>query len=222
MNKNVLTRVAALVLVAGVLLTSFGCKNNEGNEESESQVHITQPSIENGTAVIEYPSLNESGTEVMVTKVTEVNNFINQISVGKNLAEINKDRFVPRFNDFGITKAEAEEMVKEGTTWVQFSVSIYIANVKSKTASFGMIKATNKDGIMMDTKLDCEYGIPSGKATYILLNGIVDTSKYETEEAILEALGGMDIQIVYALLEETGDSVDDWSQVTTAYMPVKF
>ena len=223
MNKNVLTRIAALVLVAGVLLTSFGCKKNEGaDDNNEPSSHLVQPTIENGTMKYEYPSMNEVGTEVMVTKVTEVNDFVNQLYAGKSLDKINKDRFISRYSSFGITKEQAEEMVKDGTTWKEFSVNIYIANVNSLGVSFRSITATNQENIKMDTMLDCEYGLPSGKGNYIAINGIVDSSKFETEEAILEALKGMDIQIVYTLLEDSAESVDDWSQVTTAYMPVKF
>ena len=64
------------------------------------------------------------------------------------------------------------------------------------------------------------YG--AGRGNHIALDAYIDTSKYETEEDIIEVLKTMDIKIVYTLMDDSSDSVDDWSKVTTAYMPVGF
>ncbi|MBO5420388.1 MAG: hypothetical protein J6A67_00395 [Clostridia bacterium] len=231
MNKNVLIRIVSLTLVGGILLTAFGCKKDDTDgdpatsSQSETMGIIEQPTVENGTAVIEYPSTKPNGSTVVVSTVATGIDFANQFRTGKKLDkldQVKKDRFVERCADFGIDSAKAKELVKNGTTWMEFSVDLYIANTTSKDVALKTLKAENTKHIIVDTQLGSEYGIPSGKGMYVSVDGIVDSSKYEAEEEILAALQKMGIKLAYTTLKNSADSVDDWSKVTTAYMPVKF
>ena len=85
-----------------------------------------------------------------------------------------------------------------------------------------IVVAKQTESLIIDTELDSEYGITAGRGTHIALDAYMDTSKYEVEEEIVKVLQSMDIKVSYTLMDVSSDSVDDWSKVTTAYMPVDF
>lgn len=234
MNKNILIRVASIILVAGVLLTSFGCK--KGGEEQTSTTADTNasgelalPSAENGTFKVDvtvYPEKVDGTTKSgATTKVTEKTGELYYISIQKPLDSVNdnmKRRLTEKAGELGIDKAKAEKMIKSGTTWKHVSVFVYVLNSKSKDAAMRFVKSKQTENLIIDTELDTEYGIPTGRGNHVALDAYIDTSKFETEEEIIATLKSMDIKIAYTLMDTSSDSVDDWSKVTTAYMPVKF
>lgn len=234
MNKNILIRVASLTLVAGVLITSFGCKKGDDttpttNADTNATGELALPSAENGTFKVDftvYPEKVDGTTKPgATTNTTEKKGELYHISIQKSLDSVNdnmKRRLTEKASDFGIDKAKAENMIKSGTTWKHASVFVYVLNSNSKDAAMRFVKSKATEHIIIDTELDAEYGIPAGRGNYVALDAYIDISKYETEEEIVEVLKNMDINIVYTLMDTSSDSVDDWSKATTVYMPVKF
>ncbi len=222
MNKNILIRAVSLIIAGGVLLTAYGCK------DSKEDGGLNQPVIENNQVVIEYPSTDSNGKEVDATNVIEIDdNAVGQLHAGSSLSDSLKDKededkFVSRNEDLGIDKDKAEQIVEDAEKWVKFSYSVYVANSNAKRVAFRTLRATNTEDIIIDTNLGCEYGFNPGRGMSILIEGLVNSAKYETEEEILAALNEMDVDIIYTLVDSDLDSVDDWSSVTTAYMPVTF
>ena len=223
MNKNVFIRAVSLILMACVILTAYGCK--DGGKDNAG---IAQPEITDNQAVIEYTSLNDDGKEVDATNIVEVNkDTVGKLNSGSSLSDTLKDqededRFLNRNEDFGISKDEAQDIVDNAEKWTKFSYSIYVANSNAKRVAFRLLKATNTENIIIDTDLGCEYGFNPGRGMYILIEGLVNSAKLQTEEEIIAELNKMDVDIIYTLIESDLDSVDDWSNVTTAYMPVTF
>lgn len=222
MKRNIVIRAVSLMLAVCAILTVYGCKDNK------EDTGLGQPEITDNQVVIEYPSVNDDGKEVDVTNIVEVNkDAIGNLNAGSSLSdtlkdEDDEDRFLNRNEDFGISKDEAQDIVDNAEKWTKFTYSIYVANSHAKRVAFGMLKATNTEDIIIDTDLGCEYGFNPGRGMPILIEGLVNSSKFDTEEEIVAELNKMDIQIIYTLIDSDLDSVDDWSQVTTAYMPVTF
>ncbi len=223
MNKNVLIRAVSLFLAAGVVLTAYGC-----GDKDEKEANVNQPVIENNTAVIEFTSVDDNGKEVEATNVVEVNgDAIGNLGSGSTLKDTLKDKedenkFISKNEDYGIDKDTAQDIVNNAEKWVKFTYSLYIANTHSKRIAIRELKATNTENIIIDTDLGCEYGFNPGKGMSILVEGLVDSSKYETQEEIVAELNNMDIQFIYTLIDGNSTDVEDWSKVTTAYMPVTF
>ena len=223
MNKNVFIRAVSLILMACVILTAYGCKDG-----GKDNIGIAQPEITGNQAVIEYTSLNDDGKEVDATNVVKVNkDSVGKLNSGSSLSDTLKDqededRFLNRNEDFGISKDEAQDIVDNAEKWTKFSYSIYVANSNAKRVAFRLLKATNTENIIIDTDLGCEYGFNPGRGMHILIEGLVNSAKLKTEEEIIAELNKTDIDIIYTLIESDLDSVDDWSNVTTAYMPVTF
>ena len=233
MNKNILIRAASLVLVAGVLLSAFGCKKGDDEqpttEDTNTTGELALPSAENGTFKVDvtmYPEKVDGTTKAgATTKTTEKTGEVYHISIQKSLDSVSenmKRHLKEKAGEFGIDKAKAEKMLASGTTWKHVSVFVYVLNTYQKDAAMRFVKSKQTESLIIDTELDSEYGIPTGRGNYIALDAYIDTSKYETEEEIIATLKSMDIRIAYTLMNESSDSVDDWSKVTTAYMPVKF
>lgn len=222
MRKNILIRAVSLFLAAGVMLTAYGCKDNK------AEGGLNQPTIENNKVVVEYPSVNNDGKEVDVTNVIEVDDKIaGQINAGSSLKDTLKndeaeDKFINNSGSLGIEKEEAEQIVEEAEKWTKFSYSLYVTNTNAKRVAFRSLKATNTEDILIYTDLGCEYGFNPGRGMMIFIEGLVNSAKFETEEEIRAALNEMDIDIIYTFIDTDLDSVDDWSSVTTAYMPVTF
>lgn len=234
MNKNILIRAASLILVAGVLLSSFGCKKGDDEQptkdaDTNATGELALPSAENGTFKVDvtvYPEKVDGTTKSgATTKVTEKTGELYYISIQKTLDSVNdnmKRRLTEKAGELGIDKAKAEKMIKSGTTWKHVSVFVYVLNSNSKDSALRFVKSKQTENLIIDTELDTEYGIPAGRGNHVALDAYIDTSKFETEEEIVATLQSMDIKISYTLMDNSSDSVDDWSKVTTAYMPVKF
>lgn len=224
MNKNVLIRAVSLIMAVCVLLTAYGCKKSGSNGD------IVQPSVQDGTAVIDYTSTDKDGKEVDATKVVNIDdNVIGNILAGENLKdefedENKKDNFVSRNEDFGIDDNKANEIVENAAKWTKFTYNVYVANSNAKRVAFRALKATNTENIIIDTDLGCEYGLVPGGSMMVLIEGIVNSSKLDTEEAIIAELNEMNIEIIYTFIDDDGlqAGIDDWSKVTTSYMPVTF
>ncbi len=222
--KNTLIRMISLSLAASVIFTAYGC----GGKENEKKAANNQPVVENNTAVVEFTSVNEDGSEVDVTNVVEIeSDAVNNLSSGSSLGEILKDEeakndFVSD-NDYGLDKDTAQDIADEAENWTEFSYSVYVANTFSKRIAMRYLKVTNTDDIKISTDLDCEHSFLPGYGRAIYIEGLVNSAKYETEEEIVAELNKMDVQVVYTLVDESADSsVDNWEEVTTAYIPLTF
>ncbi len=235
MNKNVFLRVASITLVAGILLTSFGCKK-EGEGETTTAAttaavgsgEIAVPPTQDGTfkvdktiVEIEAGTTKKNGTTRIEEESGELYYIVMEDSLDKG--SDNLKRYISeRYGDLGIDKAKAEEMIKSGTTWNSVTIFVYVLNSNSKGVAMRSVEAKQNESLIVDTELESEIGIPMGRGMYIPVGAYVDTSKFETEEQIIATLRGMEIKVEYTLLDNPMDSVDDWSKVETAYMPVKF
>ena len=223
MNKNILIRAVSMMLVAGVLLASFGCKKGEEaptttTTTAEGEV-ILQPT-ENGTFVEEVPVRDKETGKVQNEVKSKELFYINIMDSLDNTSENMKNYIIEKSGEWGIDEAKAKEMVKSGTTWMYVQVQVYVLNSKSKPVTMKYVNVGKQtESLIVDTTLESEFGIPSGKSVYVTLDTYIDTSKYETEEDIIATLQSMDIKIVYAVIDDMFDTVDDWSSVTTAYIP---
>ena len=235
MNKNILVRLVSVLLIVGVLLVSFGCKDDEEGQtttaaaETSATGEIAVPPTENGTFKVDvtvYPEKIDGTTASgATTKVTEKTGDLYYIRVQDSLdkaSENMKNYLTTNYEKLGIDKAKAESMVKSGTTWSHVSIFVYVLNSNSKDAAMRFVEAKQTESLIIDTELDSEYGIPAGRGTHIALDAYMDTSKYEVEEEFVKVLQSMDIKVSYTLMDVSSDSVDDWSKVTTAYMTVDF
>lgn len=233
MNKNFLIRLVSGLLIAGILLTSFGCKKDDDGETTTADTNATGeialPSAENGTYKVNvtvYPEKVDGTTKSgATTNTTEKTGELYYISIQKTLDSVsdNMKRYLTEnAGDLGIDKAKAEKMIASGTTWKHVSVFVYVLNSDSKDSAMRFVKSKQTESLIIDSELDTEYGIPAGRGNYIALDAYIDTAKYATEEEIIATLKSMDIRIAYTLMDDSSDSVDDWSEVTTAYMPVNF
>lgn len=237
MNKNVFLRVASMTLVAGILLTSFGCKK-EGEGEGETttaattaEVHkgeIAVPSTQDGTFKIDKTIVEiDAGTTKKdgTTRIEEESGELYYIIMDDSLdkgSENLKKYITERHGELGIDKAKAEEMIKSGTTWNSVTIFVYVLNSDSKGVAMKSVEAKQTESLIVDTELESEIGIPMGRGMYIPVSAYVDVSKFETEEQIVAALNGMDIKVAYTYIDNPMDSVDDWSKVKISYMPIKF
>ncbi|MBR6530913.1 MAG: hypothetical protein IKT61_00230 [Clostridia bacterium] len=222
MKKSILIRAVSFLLIAAVMLTAYGCKDNK------KPTGLNQPTIVDNQAVIEYPSVDSNGKDVDATNVVNVDSeYVGQLNAGSSLEdtfknEDAKDKFVNNSGSLGIDKDKAEEIVDDAAKWRKFSYNIYVANSNEKRVAFRSLRVKNTDDIIIDSDLGCEYGFNPGKGMMIYIEGLVNSTKYETEEEIVAALNEMEVDIIYTFIDSDLDSVDDWSKVTTAYMPVEF
>lgn len=223
MNKNILIRAVSMMLVAGVLLASFGCKKSEEAPPTTTTVaegEVVLPPTENGTFKVEITVRDEENGTTSVEEKSDDLFYINVIDPLDVVGENMKNYIKENAGEWGADEAKVEEMLKSGTTWMHVQIQVYVLNSKSKPVAMEYVKVGKQtDALIVDTMLDGQFGIPSGKGKYVTLDSYIDTSKYETEEDIIATLQSMDIQITYALVEDMYDTVDDWSSVTTAYIP---
>lgn len=235
MSKNIFLRVASIALVAGILLTSFGCKKDgEGDTTTAAPTtaagsgELAIPSTQGGTFKVDKTIINiEGGTTKKdeTTRIEEESGELYYIVMEDSLDKSgdNLKRYLTeRSADLGIDKAKAEEMIKSGTKWHSVTIFVYALNSNSKGVAMRMVEAKQNESLIVDVELESEIGIPMGRGMYIPIAAYVDTSKFETEEQIIATLKGMDVKVAYTLLDNPMDSVDDWSSVKVSYMPVKF
>lgn len=224
MRKNNFIRAVSIFLAAGVLLASAGC----GGKTKTKTPELNQPVIENSTAVIEYTSINEKGEETNVTTVQDVNipdlnKPVSGMSLAQKLESKNEaERFEKNKEDYNISEDEYNKIVEKADEWISFNYLFYVANSTPQRILFRNIKYNDNKDIKINSDLGCEYGVPSGSGMSIVFSGYVNSSKYESEDALKAALSEMGIQIIYTSVESIDDSVDDWSKVSTKTMDIDF
>lgn len=224
MNKNTFIRAVSAFLAAGVLLATAGC----GKEKAKQLPDLSQPNVENSTAVIEYTSTNEKGeaapaTTVVDVNVPDLNKPITGLTLKEKLENKNEaQRFEKSKKSYGIDDKEYKKIVEEADEWVAFNYFFYVANSTSSRIVFRNIKYNENKDVLLDSDLGCEYGIPSGGGMTIAFTGFIKSSKYETEEALKSALAEMGVQIIYTPVESIDDSIDDWSAVESKTMDIDF
>ena len=222
MKRNAFIKTLSLVMAAGVILGSYGCKADKKDPK------VDKSEVASVTTIIEYTSVDDKGNEKKATNV--INNYIpeidNNAEFGPLLSEKfsddkeAKEKFKQNIKEYGADEKKYEEIVKDAANWQTFTYDYYVANPYSQRIAFRTIKSTPKDGILLDSDLGCEKSIPSGKGAYIMLEGMVDTSKFKDEAAIKAALAEMKPEIVYTLVQSIDDTVDDWSKVDAKKLPM--
>ena len=225
MKRNTFIRVLSAVMAAGVLLGSYGCKK----EEPKTPAAEGKSEITSVTTVIEYTSIDSKGKEKQMTTVDTIEDpSVNKAVLGPKLSEKfsdnkeAKDKLKEHIADYGADEKKYDEIVKDAENWQTFTYDYYVANPYAKRIAFRTITSQNKDGILVNSDVGCEVGVPSGRAAYILIDGMVDKNKYPDEESIKKALGEMDICVKYTFLESADETVDDWSKVDVRTMPLDF
>jgi len=230
MKKNTFIKVLSLAMAAGVILGSYGCKDS-GNNEAEDTTAGTSASetteLTSVTTVIEYTSVDEKGKEKQATTVdTIVIPSINKAVLGPTVSEkisddkTYKDSFKKRLDDYNTDEKQYEEIVNDAENWQTFSYDYYVSNPYAKRIAFREISSKSKDGILVDGNVGCEKSIPSGKGSYIIIEGMVDKNKYKDEAAIKKALEEMDLNIEYTFVESVDDTVEDWAKVDTKQLSI--
>ncbi len=213
-------------MAAGVILGSYGCK---ADEKKKKDLINEKPEISSITTIIEYTSRDNKGKEKNATKVIDdyIPEINNKVTFGPLLSEKfsddknAKEQFKKNIKDeYGADDNKYEEIVKDAAKWQTFTFDYYVANPFPQRIAFKKITSAAKDGILLDYYLDGERGVPSGNGTYIMLEGMVDTSKYKDEAAIKAALIEMKPQIIYTFIQSIDDTVDDWSKVDTKMLPI--
>jgi thiamine pyrophosphate-dependent acetolactate synthase large subunit-like protein len=225
MNKNNVIRIISVILALSMMLTVYGCKSKSS---STTNGEMSQPAIDNSTAVVKYTSVDSNGKKVDETKImTNVNqSSINVGTTGAKLSETLKDDDAKKSytekleKSFGVSEEKAQQIVNDTENWAEFTYVVYVANTNSQKIAFRYINATGDDNIVINNNLDCEYGLPAGVASSIAFSGVVNLTKYPDTEALQKALSAMKISVNYTVLNDGVEDVDDWSAVTTQTMPV--
>lgn len=228
MKRNTFIRVLSAVMAAGILLGSYGCKKAE--KEGSKQPEVTGKSeITSVTTVIEYTSIDSKGKEKKMTTIDTIEDpSVNKAVLGPKLSEKfsdnkeAKEKLKKNIADYGADEKKYEEIVKDAENWQTFTYDYYVANPYAKRIAFRTITSNSKDGILVNSDVGCEVGVPSGRAAYILIDGMIDKSKYPDEESIKKALSEMDICIKYTFLENADETVDDWAKADVKTMPLDF
>lgn len=225
--KNKVIRVISVLMAAGILLSTCGCKANDSkNKKSDSG--LTQPDIANSTAVIEYPTTDTNGKESVVTKVEDVQTpDVNMPVLGLTLQEKfekegEQERFKKNIDKYKISEKDYDKIVDKASDWQTFEYDLYISNSQSKRVAFRFIKHQNLDGIILNDDLGCEYGISPGYGMTVGFDGVVDKTKYKDEAALKEALSKMGVKLLYAYVTSADDTIDNWETVSTREMAVDF
>lgn len=225
MKNNTLIRLSAAIVSASILFSVAGCGKTE---EKEKDLELNQLVVENSTAVIEYTSIDDKGQEVSATTVADVNAYdLNVPATGISLKEMlqnesQKRRFEMSKESYGLTDKEYEQIIAEADKWATFSYDFYVANSTAKRIAFANLEHTDKDGILIESDLGCEYGIASGHGLSIVFEGLVDSRKYSSEDELKKALSEMNIQILYTFVKSMDDNVEDWSKVEIRKMSIDF
>lgn len=134
-----------------------------------------------------------------------------------------KQAFIKNINKtYKITPEKAKEILNKGNDWTAFDYTFYVTNTTKKRIYVKEIKATNGNDIVVNAEMDCEYSFGPGNGMSMNFNGLFNNKKYATDEDLIEALKGANVQIVYALIEVDQYDVDDWSKVQTKTLPVEF
>lgn len=231
MNKKVLFQIISILMTVCVIFTVGGCKGSSDDGIVDAKGSPIQPSVneENSEAIIKYTSVNAEGKEETATKVLDINSpILNEIDIGESLdsqykSDDQKSDFVDRAENSGISKDNAEEIINNAAKWSEFAYTVYVANTSAKYmhTRYVTVGKENKN-IVIQTSLDAEYGISSGTGFPIYICGYINTAEYADEEAIIAELNKMEIKLVYAFTDDNTTDIDNWDDVTTETMDVKF
>lgn len=241
MNNKIILRIISIIMAVCVVLTVGGCKKsasgNSNNPDKDAKIvngegNPVQPVIDEkeSSAIIKYTKVNAKGREEEATTVVKINSpIINEISMGSTVADTyktdkEKENFVNNAvkND-GIDKDQAEEIIKNPTKWVAFNYTVYIANTNAQRLITSFMEVGKKNSnITVKTNLDCEYSIKSGSGTEIFISGYVNVNEYPDEESLIAELNGMGVKLIYTLANDKVTDIDNWDEVTTKKMDIKF
>lgn len=230
-NKTVIIIAAVIaVIVAVVLAVVFAVNSSKGgdgkNVSGNGKLSVSATDSADGTdsqggsaTAGQNPQQPSAPSQGEVPKNEDV--IFTQGSAFSSLDQNKKDAFVASCVDYGIDSATAKS-ISESSDWKTFEVMIKVTNTNSKDIAAKDIKVNNIDGIKLSKNLGVEYGIPSGKSSYVSISIVADSSKYGTEDAVAAALNGMNVQLAYTLLDDSAESVEDWSKVDLKYMALNF
>lgn len=216
-----------LAVITAIVIIVNATKDKDSNEKNTNEttsVTVTDASGGSGSQGGSTPSQQGGQQPSVPSQGNAPQNedvaFI-QGSALSSLDQKKKDEFITYCADYGIDSETAKSLVND-SKWTTFEVMVKVTNTNGKGIAAKDIKADNTAGIKVSQPLGVEYGIPSGKSQYIFISGIADSSEYGTQDAIISALGGMNIRLCYTFLDNPSESVEDWSKVEIKYMPIKF
>lgn len=190
--------------------------NNSGNNQTQSGGKTTTTTKKGGDS------------KTTTTKAHIAENIDAELAMGLTVnqmfrTEEAKQSFLKDINrTYKITPQKANEILEKGNDWRAFDYTFYVTNTTKKRIYVKEIKATNGNDIVINAEMDCEYSFGPGNGMSMNFNGLFNDKKYATDEDLIEALKGANVQIVYALIEVDQWDVDDWSKVETKTLPVEF
>lgn len=233
--KNKIIKILSVAMAIMMVMFMFGCGKKDSDEVSttKSNGKLIQPSVNNSTAVIYYTSVNDENKEVnasnVITSIDE--NTINYVSTGTKLnqslkTEEDKKHFVDGAEDkYGMSSAEAEEIVNKPAEWAKFSYIAFVSNTNAKCMKFRQLECESSKNVKISKELDCEYGLDPGKAMVIAIDGLVNLTELPTVEDLENALSGMKINVKCVLVNGscvsgTADEVENWDTAKYSLMPI--
>lgn len=231
MNKKIILQIISIIMALSVIFTVGGCKNS-GDDDGivNAKGNPVQPSVnEEDQAIIKYTTVNADGKEEEATKVLDVNSpIVNEVDLGEALdkqykTDDQKNNFIDRAESSGISKDDAEDIINNASEWVDFAYTVYIANTSAKFMHTRQITVANEnENIILQTNLDAEYGINSGTGFPIYICGYVNSAKFADEESLIAELNKMGIKLIYTFTDDNTTDIDNWDEVTTETMDIKF
>lgn len=246
-------RIISAILATVMTFSLFGCGKKD---EKKITADISQPSFENGTAVVEYPSTDSDGNEIIATTVINTPEeykdnsastttksagsqnsgevtpsttkytpaikvmFTNPLNNLLATDEAKQDFINTQSNDYNISTEDAKKIVSNADHWTGFYCNFYIVNTNKQRISAKSVRVEPTADLIVSKSLGCEYNFKPGIGRTLNISGYVNTDKIGDDNSLLNALNAMNIQLEYALTDET--SIDDWSSVTTKTMKIKF
>lgn len=233
MNKKIILQIVSILMTVCVIFTVGGCK---GSSDEDSQIvnakgDPIQPSIntEENQAIIKYTSVNSEGKEEEATKVLDIDSpSVNEVSVGSSLdqqykTDDQKQSFIGKAELNGIGKDKAQEILNNAAEWVDFSYTIFVANTSSQFMHTGqLVVGKENSNVVLETRLDAEYGINAGTGYPIYISGLVNTAAFPDEESMIKQLNEMKVQLIYTLTDISITDIDDWDAVETDVMDIEF
>lgn len=238
--KNKLIRIISAVMAAGVLLGTYGCKKSETANENGKATEANPSAVSEeasaatgsnkATTVVEYTSVDANKKEVQATKVVEYDTraFYNVVRSGETFKEQMdndknlKENIKKHIDNYNIDEKQYEEVVKKAEHWVSFEYNYLFVNTTPTRITFDRLSHTNADGIILnDYCIGCERGIASAQDGVITLEGFYDESKYPDEQAFLDALSKMSINVVYLPIENIDQTISDFENPQFKTLPIK-
>ena len=213
----------------GTAVIEYPSQDSDGNETVVTKIIETPSEYKtnaDGTQVTSNSSVQgsdsnsgeDTGTTAVHPAIKSV--YTNPLSDIISTDEAKQNFIANTSNDYNISKEDAKKIAENSEKWIGFYCNFYVVNTNKQRISTKEIQVEAAPDIIVNKNLDCEFNFKPGNGMTLSIYGYVNSDKYSDDQSLLKALNSMNIQLVYALTDET--SIDDWSKVTTKTMKIKF